>query len=363
MKLFFQVLRVSFCILITSHLWMHCRHAQDRNSVSIVSKNGKAVGVSIRGVALKEEEISTRLKIQLIKTGQRLPVLGDFRKEGDKVIFEPLVPFTKGLRYELLLDDTLLSEIEIPMGDSKSPELLSIYPSQDTLPENLLKIYFEFTEPMVEGNSLAHLNLIRNDSDTMRGTFLELAPELWNAEGTVLTLWLDPGRIKRDLIPNKELGTPLVAGHKYTLHLSKLWQSKSGMPLTKNYVKNFVTIERDEEPPDPLTWKVLTPKFHSKQPLEIQFQQPLDYFLVKECISIKKTNGDVITGRSKIDDEERILRFVPDKQWTKGRFVLYIESRLEDLSGNNLNRPFDCDVDKKNSRPAQKIFTREFEIQ
>ena len=43
------------------------------------------------------------------------------------------------------------------------------------------------------------------------GTFLDLQPELWNAEGTVLTLWLDPGRIKRDLIPNKELGIPLKA--------------------------------------------------------------------------------------------------------------------------------------------------------
>ena len=341
---------------------MHCRHAEDGNSVSIVSKNGKAVGVSIRGAALKEEEISNRLKIQLIKTGQRLPVLGDFRKEGDEVIFKPLVPFTKGLRYEVLLDDTLLSEIEIPIVDSKSPELLSIYPSQDTLPENLLKIYFEFTEPMVEGNSLAHLNLIRNDSDTIRGTFLELAPELWNAEGTVLTLWLDPGRIKRDLIPNKELGTPLNKGERYTLHVNKSWQSKSGMSLAKNYTKSFVIIRRDGESPDPMTWKVLTPNSNSKGPLEIRFPQPLDYFLAKECITILNSDGEIVSGIIAITDEETFLRFVPNEPWRKGNFVLNIESRLEDLAGNNLNRPFERNINEKNEGDERKIFTKEFEI-
>jgi hypothetical protein len=362
MKRFVQILRVSFFISISPLLWIHCRHAEDRNSISIVSKNGKAVSVIIRGAGVNEEEISTRLKLQLIKPGERVPVLGDFRKEGDEVIFEPLVPFTKGLRYEVLLDDTVLSEIEIPMGDSKSPELLAIYPSQDTLPENLLKIYFEFSEPMVEGSSLTHLTLIANDRDTLRGTFLNLQPELWNADGTVLTLWLDPGRIKRDLIPNKELGSPLNKGERYTLHLSKSWQSKSGMSLTKNYAKSFVTTKRDEESPDPKTWKVLAPNSKSKQALEIQFPQPLDYFLVKECITILNSDDEIVFGTVAIVDKERLIRFVPNEPWKKGTFVLNIESRLEDLAGNNLNRPFEQHVDEKNEGKEQKIFAKEFEI-
>src|SRR5688572_22539875 len=208
--------------------------------------------------------MSTRLKVQLVKPGERLPVLGDFRKERDEVIFEPIIPFTKGLRYEVLLDDSLLSEILIPIGNFKPPALLSIYPSQDTLPENLLKMYFEFSEPMVEGSSLQHLTLIRNDRDTMRATFLDLHPELWNSDGTVLTLWIDPGRIKRDLIPNKELGVPLKQGERYTLHLNKSWQSKNGVPLAKNYAKTFVTIHRDEESPDPQSWKVSVPSSNDK---------------------------------------------------------------------------------------------------
>ena len=342
---------------------MRCQPTDERSSVTVVSKNGKAVAVAIRGSFVKDEGISMQLKVQLIKPGERLPVLGNFRKEGNEVIFEPVVPLTKGLRYEILLNDTLLSEIEVPLGDSGSPALLSIYPSQDTLPENLLKMYFEFSEPMVEGSSLQHLTLIRNDRDTMRGTFLDLQPELWNSDGTVLTLWLDPGRIKRDLIPNKELGNPLKQGERYALHVNKSWQSKNGVPLTKNHSKTFVTINRDEESPDPVMWKVSVPSSNNKQSLEIQFQQPLDYSLVKECITILNSNGDVVSGKVLIADEEKTLRFVPDDPWTKGTFALRIESRLEDLAGNNLNRPFDRDVNKKNEGTTQEIFKKEFEIQ
>ena len=210
-------------------------------------------------------------------------------------------------------------------------------------------MYFEFSEPMVEGSSLQHLTLIRNDRDTMRGTFLDLQPELWNSDGTVLTVWLDPGRIKRDLIPNKELGSPLQQGERYTLHVNKSWQSKNGGQLAKNYSKTFVAINRAEESPDPLTWKVSAPSSNDKQPLEIRFQQPLDNFLLRECITILNSNGDVVPGEMVIDDEERTLRFVPHEPWTKGTFALRIESRLEDLAGNNLNRPFESNVGKNAS--------------
>ena len=98
---------------------MRCQPTEEHTSVTVVSKNGKAVAVVIRGSFIKHESISTLLKVRLIKPGERLPVLGDFRKEGNEVIFEPVVPLTKGLRYEVLLNDTLLSEIEIylePIG-------------------------------------------------------------------------------------------------------------------------------------------------------------------------------------------------------------------------------------------------------
>ena len=78
------------------------------------------------------------------------------------------------------------------------------------MPENLLKIYLRFSHPMREGQSDKYISLIKNGKDTLPDVFLNLQPELWNEDRTVLTVWLDPGRIKRDLQPNLKLGNPLA---------------------------------------------------------------------------------------------------------------------------------------------------------
>ena len=58
---------------------------------------------------------------------------------------------------------------------------------------------------MQEGHSLENILLIRNEKDTIRDAFLDLQPELWNKEGTVLTLWFDPGKDqKRSCSPMKD---------------------------------------------------------------------------------------------------------------------------------------------------------------
>ena len=214
---------------------------------------------------------------------------------------------------------------------------------------------------MVEGSSLNHITLLKEKGDTLKGTFLNLQPELWNSEGNVLTLWLDPGRIKRDLIPNKELGTPLKAGERYILRVRQSWSGKNGKLLLKEYTRTFVTTVRDADPPVLSVWRIDAPRAGKIDTLEIHFHQPLDYFLAKETIFIKNAVGDVVPGDIEVGNEEKILKFVPEQPWQPGKFTLYAEGRLEDLSGNNLNRPFDRNVDA--GRPGeQKFFTKEFVV-
>src|SRR5687768_10047886 len=200
MKPFLHVRRVSVIFSLTLSFFVCCQRGTENVSISLNSKNDKAIGITIRGIQIPERELASRLTIQLVQPGERVPVLGEFKLDDGEVNFEPLVPFTRNLKYELLLDDKLIGKIQIPTGEFARPQLVGIYPSNDTLPENLLKMYFEFSMPMVEGRSLKYITLLRDDRDTLENTFLNLQPELWNADGTVLTLWLDPGRIKRELI-------------------------------------------------------------------------------------------------------------------------------------------------------------------
>lgn len=354
---------ISFFIGLTCLLGVTCRQA-DEPSVTLISKDEKKVGMIIRGVEIEAEEISSDIQIQLVKPGERVAVLGEFTTNNGDIHFEPIVPFTEGLTYEIIVNGTLLSQIKIPSGGFASPKLLAIYPSEDTLPENLLKMYFEFSEPMVEGSSLSHITLVRSDGDTMNGTFLDLDPELWNTDGTVLTLWLDPGRIKRDLIPNKELGAPLQTNERYTLYVDKSWQSKKGLSLRQTRSKTFITGPRDDVSPSPSLWKVEVPSAATNEPLIVHFESPLDYFLVKNTITVKAGDGSMVSGNIEIDDDETIYRFIPATPWQVGQFVLQVESRLEDLAGNNLNRPFDRDVDglTQTDNKQQAFFNKEFQI-
>src|SRR5688572_23645274 len=86
-------------------VFSHCHHGEQGTSVSTISENDKVVGLRIRGFGLVKDDLPSRLKVQLIKPGLRAAVLGDYKINDEEIIFEPLVPFTRGLTYEILIDD------------------------------------------------------------------------------------------------------------------------------------------------------------------------------------------------------------------------------------------------------------------
>ncbi len=49
--------------------------------------------------------------------------------------------------------------------------------------------------------------------------------ELWNEDLARLTVLIDPGRIKRNVATNVELGFALLAGRNYTLSVGAGWSS------------------------------------------------------------------------------------------------------------------------------------------
>ena len=296
--------------------------------------------------------------------GDQTAILGDYRIAGDDILFEPLIPFTRGLRYEVWLRNQRLGGFDIPVADPKdAPELLAIFPSQDSVPDNLLKIYLRFSRPMREGQSQHYVALLTNQNDTIPGVFLDLQPELWNTDRTMLTLWLDPGRIKRDLQPNKLLGAPLQTSQRYQLVVSAHWPDQQGAKLRKAFTKSFVTVQRDSLSPQPDRWQIKSPPAGQIQPLEVAFGEPLDYSLLIETLHVLGEGGKTVAGNWQIGPEEKTAQFKPAQPWKPGRYTLRIEARLEDLAGNNLNRPFDRDVTQK-AIPAtsQNFFGRSFQV-
>jgi len=326
------------------------------DEIRLLWKNEQVTGISISKSLLKGNDDSPekRITVCLAKDGSPTAMLGNYKLEGNEVIFEPLIPFTPGLRYEVLVDNKVVEEIKIALMDAReAPVLLTIYPTQDTIPENLLKIYLQFSKRMREGESVNYIQLLRNDLDTLSDVFLNLQPELWNEDRTMLTVWLDPGRIKRGLQPNLKLGAPLKNGEHYTLAISDRWKDTEGARLATSYHKKFVTSMRDSLSPDPRIWTIHSPAPHTRNVLSIDFKSSLDYSLLNSALHVVDEKGKTVLGNWRVGNEERNVSFTPDELWRNGNFQLQVETRLEDLAGNNLNRPFDLDTKANTKQLAQ----------
>jgi hypothetical protein len=256
-----------------------------------------------------------------------------------------------------------VESVDIPLSSSGNPVVLNIYPSADSVPENLLKVYVEFSKPMRVGRSLEHITLLREGRDTIRAVFLELQPELWNHEATILTLWLDPGRIKRDLQPNMRMGKPLQEGIRYTLVVSETWADAQGNTLPEPYLHTFHVVERDTLSPDPDQWDLVIPRAGSTEDLRVQFGESVDAILLREAFTVETREGQGVDGTIIALQGERSLLFRPSAPWPSGQYYLQSEGRLEDLAGNNLNRPFDRDILSSSEPSEQALFQRAFIVQ
>lgn len=301
------------------------------------------------------------LKVKL--KGSNQSILGNILFEGDRVTFKPYWALDRKLTYEVFLNDRLV-EVILP-SDSKNksfPEILAVYPTIDSLPANLLKFYIHFSNKMSEGQSSEYITLLKNDTDTVHRAFLDLQPELWNEDNSILTIWIEPGRLKRDLGPNRILGPALEVGNNYSLVISKEWKDHEGNDFLNDYVKDFRVIEADREYPEVQNWNIEIPKSFSSEALNINFNESLDYLLSTEVIEIIKEE-EVISGEIDVSLDGSKWRLIPDKIWSPGHYIIKVGTKLEDLAGNNLNRLFDTDlldnreVRKKAQEFKERVFT------
>jgi hypothetical protein len=348
-------MRPVFVLLIAFSI-VSCEKKNDSTGeVSVWWDNNKAIAVSINRSlfpANNPDSILRNLKISV--RGSDYGVLGSTSFEQDIVIFTPAVHFERGLTYNIFFGSDSISSFTIPLDTAiEPPRVVASYPSCDTVPENLLKIYLSFSQSMMEGRSSLYVRLFDSTTgDTVDGAFLDLQPELWNEDQTVLSLWFDPGRIKQDLIPNKELGAVLAKGHRYRLVVLPGWRSKGGLKVDASYTRDLTTRVRDSAKPDVTQWSV-----EVTDQVIIRTNESLDWSLLPACISVH-SEAQEVKGTIAIEDCERRIVFTPNDKLTAGTYHIGIESRLEDLAGNNLNRLFETDITDAGQISGNKPFYR-----
>ncbi|MBI5802727.1 MAG: hypothetical protein HZA92_18650 [Verrucomicrobia bacterium] len=305
-----------------------------------------------------------------------LPMLGEHRVESGLLRFVPAFQMEPGLRYRAVFDSGQLpgahslaagkvtSSLQIPVQRERATTVVTqVYPSADVLPENLLKFYVHFSSPMSRGNIYEHIRLLNEANQPVDLPFLELAEELWSTDMLRLTLFIDPGRIKREVKPLEEIGPALVAGRSFTLVIGGSWKDANGNRMKRAFMKRFTVIAPDRDPPDPQRWGYKAPPIRTREPLAIDLAEPMDSALALRMIHVVDGLGRTVPGQAFLTERERIWKFLPQDSWKSGHYSLVVETTIEDLAGNNIGKPFEVDLfDGVSKRLERKTVKLPFEL-
>jgi hypothetical protein len=325
------------------------------------------VVVEVTGLSLSELQQLRRSNWKLFEWQRLLsvhagesslpPMLGKYEVQSNVLRFVPRFPLEPGMTYQgVLRPDRLPGKsgsgshsittifTSPPRNSTPTTVVSKIYPSAEVLPENLLKFYIHFSAPMSRGNIYDHIYLRDSSGKKIELPFLEIDEELWDKSMMRLTLFIDPGRIKRGVLPLEEIGPSLETGNSYTLVIGREWSDGAGNPLKEEFRKVFKVGPPDRIPPDPAHWKIQPPQPGTLQPLMVLFPEPMDHALSQRVIHVTAESGELIEGNVEVDDEERRWEFAPGKPWRQGAYSLVIQTTLEDLAGNNIGKPFEVDL-------------------
>ncbi|MEM7587756.1 MAG: Ig-like domain-containing protein, partial [Acidobacteriota bacterium] len=260
-----------------------------------------------------------------LPTDGRPPVAGRWTVEADAIRFRPRFPIEPGVDYVARLD---VARLDIARPDSNAQPIVAtfglpaelrepstvvsqVYPTADELPENLLRLYLHFSAPMSRGEAYRHIQLLDGDGRPAERVFLDIEQELWDPGMRRLTLFFDPGRIKRGLRPHFEAGPPLAANATYRLVIDADWRDAEGQPLASGFEKTFRTTAADRRAPDPADWTIEAPSSGGRGPLSLAFPEPLDHGLLQRVLTIEDASGRRVAGDVEIFDHERRFAFQP----------------------------------------------------
>ncbi len=307
--------------------------------------------------------------LQVFVDGQPTPLLGRVLINVNRIVFEPRFALDGDMAYDVrfdmksIRDDWSGTAVQRQFVSatlvSANPQIVAVVPSASELPQNLLKMYVRFSQPMSRGQAERCIRFLDSDGKEVADAWLSIPQELWDRPGKQFTVLFDPGRIKRGLARNEQLGLPFQVGQTYTLVIDRHWRSTDGLPLAEAFRTTFTITGPDRRQPDPATWQVTTPAVHSRQPVGIRFGESLDGSMLQHAIQIRQ--GDrLIAGTVKIGEQESRWTLVPDEPWSAGHYTIEIDPRLEDLAGNSIAKPFEIQMDNRDD--LSKISRLEFTV-
>lgn len=303
----------------------------------------------------------------------RPAVLGTYAIHEGALRFTPQFPLDPGQRYDVVFDPSqippgardalassnlsrLVAIVEVPAREhAATTKVVDVYPSAPEVPENQLRMYILFSAPMGLRAGAENVRLLDERGEAIVDPFLPLDVDLWNEDRTRFTLLFDPGRVKRGILPNEQMGRSLVAGRKYTLVIDAAWRDTLGQPLTAPFRRDFRVGPPVERPLDPGAWRINAPREGTSDPLVVSFPAPLDHALLHRALSVSDRGGARLAGEIRLQESETRWLFTPSAPWHAGEYELHAASTLEDVAGNRIGKAFEVDERTQSGAQARSV--------
>jgi len=328
--------------------------------------------------ALRDARLSDEAWVALLRVGvsgnDTAPVAGDYVVESGSLDFRPRFPFDRGQPYLVRFDPEKLpmprttplvqATVSLPAATLEpSTVVTTITPSSDTWPENLLRFYIHFSAPMSRRGAIGFVSLVDEKGRKLEDVFLEVNANLWNGDDTRFTVLLDPGRVKRGILPNLELGRAIQDRGRYTIVIDAAWRDAAGQPLKEVYRRDVKVGLPIERPLTPADWRVIPPKVDTGDPVSVTFPWPLDHALLQNAIGVSSAGGQVVQGAVSTEADETRWVFTPEAPWKRGPHELRVLTLLEDPSGNQVGRAFEMKPGTAaDSRPEPEVVVIPFMV-
>jgi hypothetical protein len=347
------------------------------STIQVVNRSGSDRS-SLRAEKPTTDEWQALLRVTVAQSDRteqtdsadQLPVAGTYAVTRDAIVFTPMFGFDPGRHYRVAFDLARLpsfqnasaaprglvdtKEVWLPKAEVAPSTLVGhVYPTGDVVPENQLRLYIHFSAPMGLKGGLDYITLLDDQGHTVKDPFLPLDTEFWNGDRTRFTVFFDPGRVKRGILPNKEMGRSLTEGRPYTLVVSREWRDGQGLPLTEDFRRVFKVGPPDEKPLDQRTWRLDAPRVGTRDPLTATFPEPLDHGLLVRALGVLSATGAAVDGETRIEPGETRWTFTPRQSWKAGDYRLRVLTILEDLAGNRIGRAFEVDQFERADRSAE----------
>src|SRR5262245_6755136 len=240
---------------------------------------------SLRSARWDEQAWQTLLRVS-VTGNDAAAVTGRYVITADAIQFEPRFPFDPGRSYSVRLDPAKLpaprnervleQAVALPAKSTIPTTVTAIYPSAALWPENTLRFYIHFSAPMSANGGLDYVRLIDDAGHEVQEAFLVLDTDLWNDDYTRCTVFFDPGRVKRGVGPNFQLGRALREGRRYTVVVNAAWPDANDHPLKADYRHEVRAGPPVEQPLSVSAWRVGPPANDTRDPLTVTFPWPLD---------------------------------------------------------------------------------------